>query len=40
VVVHVQDKVLSHDGQSDEADVSLWCGVLHVLKFLLNVGNS
>ena len=38
VVVHVQDKVLSHDGQSDEADVSLWCGVLHVFKISAECG--
>ena len=31
MVVHVEDEVLAHDGQSDETDVSLWCYVLHVV---------
>ena len=29
VVVHVEDEILAHDGQSDETDVSLRRGVLH-----------
>jgi hypothetical protein len=24
VVVHVEDEVLAHDGQSDECDITFW----------------
>jgi hypothetical protein len=36
MVVHIEDEVLAHDGEADQADISLRCGIRH--KFWSNEG--